>query len=431
MKFLKIQNKGELDIRLLSLMGGTTKSDDPLKIGQWGSGLKYSIAWLLRNNITFKVFIGNREVTFNTSEVSIRDNTFDVVVIDGEKTSLTTNMGGEEWKPWMIVREILCNAIDEEEYSYETTTSVNGLEGYTTFYIQITPDISEVVDNWREYFIFEETPMFEDETVAIYHNPYKGIRIYKQGVLIKKDERDFVKKALFRYDIKDAEINELRELKGSIGFGVLEALSRANEKVITYFFENISKAYYEGSDEVPYSYFWKTFNESWKNVLGEAKLVNEEYVEKLIENNVITDIKDYIVVPDNVYSFLNKEFEGFGALVSINSHEYYINDNPKMLDRLKQAFAVLETCGYTLNPDLEWKIGVFIGARTMAVIDIKNKLVVVSEAMLAKPLFEVISMVVEENEHYVTKYNDCSREFQTHFINKYVRELLKNNGIEM
>lgn len=35
MKYLKIQNKGLLDIRLVALMGGTTKADNQYKIGQF------------------------------------------------------------------------------------------------------------------------------------------------------------------------------------------------------------------------------------------------------------------------------------------------------------------------------------------------------------------------------------------------------------
>ena len=44
MKYLKIQNKGELDIRLISLMGGSTKTGDTTKIGRFGTGLKYTLS---------------------------------------------------------------------------------------------------------------------------------------------------------------------------------------------------------------------------------------------------------------------------------------------------------------------------------------------------------------------------------------------------
>ena len=62
MKYLKIQNQGLLDIRLVALMGGTTKANDEYKIGQFGTGLKYTLAYLIRNNIDFKIFVGTEEI---------------------------------------------------------------------------------------------------------------------------------------------------------------------------------------------------------------------------------------------------------------------------------------------------------------------------------------------------------------------------------
>ena len=81
MRYLKIQNKGLLDIRLVALMGGTTKTDNQYKIGQFGTGLKYTLAYLLRNNIAFKIFVGNKEVIIKTE----LDNTSDL----GNKLLLT------------------------------------------------------------------------------------------------------------------------------------------------------------------------------------------------------------------------------------------------------------------------------------------------------------------------------------------------------
>ena len=55
-KFIKIESKGNIDPQAFVLLGASTKRDDESKIGFFGSGLKYSIAYLLRNNIEFKVF---------------------------------------------------------------------------------------------------------------------------------------------------------------------------------------------------------------------------------------------------------------------------------------------------------------------------------------------------------------------------------------
>ena len=51
MKIIKITSKGEIDERAFSLLGASSKRDDNTKIGMFGSGLKYSLAYLLRKEI--------------------------------------------------------------------------------------------------------------------------------------------------------------------------------------------------------------------------------------------------------------------------------------------------------------------------------------------------------------------------------------------
>jgi hypothetical protein len=112
MKYLKIQNDGVLDIRLVALMGGTTKANDKFKIGQFGTGLKYTLAFLFRNNLDFKIFAGNDEINIYTENETIKEDLFEIICINGNRTSITTKMGAE-WSAWMIIRELWCNALDE------------------------------------------------------------------------------------------------------------------------------------------------------------------------------------------------------------------------------------------------------------------------------------------------------------------------------
>lgn len=79
MKYIKISNKGLLEAKLIPLMGGTTKKGDKFKIGQFGTGLKYSLAFLIRNNISFKIFVGNREVDITSKKEYISDQNFDII----------------------------------------------------------------------------------------------------------------------------------------------------------------------------------------------------------------------------------------------------------------------------------------------------------------------------------------------------------------
>ena len=67
------------------------------------------------------------------------------------------------------------------------------------------------VEQLGHYFVHDVEPLFESTNYRIY--PGSGtLKLYKQGVLIYEDK---TQNSLFRYDSRGAEINELREFKGS------------------------------------------------------------------------------------------------------------------------------------------------------------------------------------------------------------------------
>lgn len=425
MKYLKIQNKGELDIRLVALMGGTTKANDQFKIGQWGSGLKYTLAWLIKNNLSFHVFIGNKKVEITTETENISGVDFEIICINGNRTSITTQMGGDAWEAWMIVRELWCNALDEGGELKEITENISGTENTTTFFIQLSSELKNVWDNWTDYFIHDSKPMFENESYKIYQGG-NTLRLYKQGVLIYENKNT---KSLFTYDIKQADINELREFRGTPSREMVHALSNSNEKVIQYFLENISEAYFEG--EMDYDW-WVNFGEEWTNVIGNAKIIHPKAIETMISRGLDFDKSAVIIVPQKVYKFLTKQFPGIGALRTSNGvNEFYETYVPELEIKIKGALAILESCRYFIHPELTFVYGVFGDKTTMACIKIDERLIMVSEAMINKPMFSVVGMIIEENEHFNTGFSDHTREFQQHFINLYTKTLLAKNEVNI
>lgn len=413
-------------MRLIALMGGTTKSNDQYKIGQWGSGLKYTLAWLIKNNLSFHIFIGNEKVEISTETEEIRDEVFEIICIDGKRTSVTTQMGGNAWSEWMIIRELWCNALDEGGESREITTDVSGKEGSTTFYIQASPALMDVWNSWGNFFLHDSEPMFESTNYRIY--PSSGfLSLYKQGVLVYEDKNQ---KSLFRYDIRNAEINELREFKGSVNFEIVKALSSANEKVISYFFENIND---DDLYEAKMDYNWYTgFSDEWLKTLGNAKIIHKEAIDKMRGRGLSVDDSDFIVVPKNVYKFLTKKFDGIGALRTVDKlNEFFEVHNEELDIKIKSGLAVLESCGYFINPELKFIVGVFGDKRVIAQISIDEKTIMVSESLVNRPIFDVVSMIIEENEHFNTGYSDESREFQQHFIDLYAKTLLDKNNVQI
>lgn len=426
-KYLKIQNKGELDIRLIALMGGTTKTNDKYKIGQFGTGLKYTLAYLFRNKIDFKIFIGNQEIKIHTEKEMIAGQCFEIICINGQRTSITSLMGSD-WTAWMIIREVYTNALDEGEANYEITDKIIGKIDTTTFYFEMKPEIMEVYNNWHHYFIIGCEPYYQDENVKIF--PQKGkLTIYKQGILIHQEEMD----SLFNYDFLNCPLNELREYKGFLEYDIYKTICNINDpKVIQYFIENVTDKLWEGN-RIDYDYTWsESFNETWRELLKNTKIIHQKAKDNLLARGVKIDEAANITVPEKVYKGLTKHFEGIGALrVSKEINDFYEIYNDALHDRIKQAQKLLEEAGYYIEPELTYVYGIFGDKTILAKIYTDEKKIYLSEKHLDRDLFSICCTLVEENEHYKTGLSDETREFQQHFINLYTNQIIEKQKVDL
>lgn len=424
MKYLKIQNDGVLDIRLVALMGGTTKANDKYKIGQFGTGLKYTLAFLYRNNLDFKIFSGTEEINIHLEKELIREEVFEIICINNQRTSITTKMG-EDWLAWMIVRELWCNALDEGGALKEITEQPCGEENKTSFYIQVDLQISNVLKEWGQYFIHELEPVWQNNTYKIYPGGNK-LRLYKQGVLIFEDD---TAPAVFAYDILNADINELREFRGIPKYEIAYALSSINARTARIFLDCLTEDHYE--NKMDWNWY-QSFSAGWKEAIGSGKIITQKTLDEIKARGSHPDEAALIIVPKSLYMMLSKQFEGIGATYLAGSiGDFYEDYDEKTESKIKQGLVILESCDYHFHPGLEFIYGHFEDKTTLAKVDIKNKKVYISKAFMQKPLFTIVSMLVEENEHFNTGLSDETRAFQQHFIDLYTRQILAGREIEI
>lgn len=429
MKYLKIQNDGELDIRLVALMGGTTKASDKYKIGQFGTGLKYTLAFLFRNNIDFKIFSGDKRVQITTETEKIKETPFEIICIEGNRTSITTQMGGQ-WTAWMIIRELWCNALDEGGYSKQIINDeslISGEQGKSTFYIQLTPDIQQVLDDWSSYFIHNDQPLWDGPDYAIYINRNKGkLKLYKQGVLIYQHANE---ESLFYYDIKGAEINELREFKGSISYEIFNSLASPNEEVISHFLTHITEDHFEGS-ELDYGWF-TSFANVWKETIGNRRISHGRgsYYDSETEG---IDMSNIIKLPKRVYQALTKDFEGIGVFtMADNETEFYEVPNAQIQTRVASCISELAEAGYIISPEIKIRFGLFADTNVKSSAVRKKNQILISEVCL-KVKDDVLKALLIENVEYMGL--SCKKDhpdFYRHFINLYTRQLLAGKEIEI
>lgn len=136
---ITFRNKGALDVRAITTFGVSSKENDNA-IGFFGTGLKYAISILLRNNCGVTIKTDGRTYSFYTVNESIRVNDFNTVymnVEDGEgnvhdeRLAFTTELG-KTWELWQAYREIYCNCIDEGgEVTDDAGASINDSAGST------------------------------------------------------------------------------------------------------------------------------------------------------------------------------------------------------------------------------------------------------------------------------------------------------------
>lgn len=190
------ENPGEIDPRLISLMGVNVKPT-PSAIGFFGTGLKYSIACLLRWNESITIQSGEAVFDFQPEEASIRGQQFQIINMVGrhDRASLgfTTDLG-KRWEPWMVYRELWCNTQDEGGSVYEGTAPPP--KAGLTRVIVSGPKIEEAHAT-RSQFILEEAPTWATPGLEIHNLP--GTKIFYRGIAVQSLE----KPSLFTYNITE------------------------------------------------------------------------------------------------------------------------------------------------------------------------------------------------------------------------------------
>ena len=426
MRYIKISNFGEIEPSSFKLIGASSKRNSTDKIGYFGSGLKYSMAFMLRNKMEFKVFSGTSEIHIGIKNVLHRDQEFEMITVNGEGTSMTTTMG-PDWDTWGVLREVYCNALDESDSSIDTVTSdeVRGEGGYTSIYIQMNSELIKIVDNWNHYFSNERGDVVADiNSDKLFHGTSDFI-IYRKGIQCHHENVP----CIFNYDMQWAEINESRVLSNMFIFKmkIVHWLFRhANDIAIKKLIDSFNT--FTGKDRYwEHSLDWSyTINntEVWRAVIGTRILVCYE-ISGWFEEELNGDRYKYLVLPMTLATELNKQL-GI-PMLGINSPDQMfapVKPDKRSEFVLNEVSKFFEEVGYKIEFPIE--IVKFQNSNTLGLahngtIYLSNKLPEMGKKKLAEVIYE-------ENEHLKTGYADLSRSFQTHLINQVISKMEEHHA---
>jgi|SaaInl4_135m_RNA_FD_contig_21_2742075_length_3064_multi_9_in_0_out_0_7 hypothetical protein len=176
--FVTFKNDGLIDMRAISTFGASSKEGDS-PIGFFGTGLKYAIAILLREHHDVVMYRGNKKYVFAVNSTKIRNDTFNIVTLDGNELGFTTELG-KTWELWQAYRELWCNTMDEQGEVFEGKST--GSPGTTTIVVEGT-ELAKIHQD-RNSITLEDTPDvvlpgLEIRRVPSQYLYYRGIRVQK------------------------------------------------------------------------------------------------------------------------------------------------------------------------------------------------------------------------------------------------------------
>jgi hypothetical protein len=178
------RNPGVLDPISITTFGVSAKIDAATAIGYFGTGLKYAIAVLLRNNCSVTIYSGGHTYTFATQQHLIRNKGFSVVTMNGVELGFTTELG-KDWEVWQAFRELYCNMQDEAGECWDTQHDNSSTYDVNHTSVVVTGDAMERCWAKRSSIILEQqAAVHSGADATAYPGPsdylyYRGVRCYK------------------------------------------------------------------------------------------------------------------------------------------------------------------------------------------------------------------------------------------------------------
>lgn len=390
-KYVVFENPGVIDIRLVRTFGVSAKENEN-PIGYFGTGLKYAIAILLRENHEVEMVAGGSRYVFEKKTVQVRNKQVEMITMNGEELPFTTHLG-VNWKIWQAFREIYCNCKDERGQVYTL------LPGYEQS-VRLHEDKTYFLVRGQEFMdcyhmrdsILLNLPgkmLLYDGPVQIYNRPSQ--QIFYRGVRVMETD----KQTMFTYNVVH-HINLTEDRTPVSPHAVIENIAlncaKLNDKATIRKIITAPSEYIESI----FSYNLLQFYENQQS---------EEFIEVLAEefNNNNDNLNNGV---RNFYrDYMNKRATKHYEVATMSSVER------------QQMERALMVCKAYL-PDFKYEIKVVgtLGQRTMALADRSTNTIVVSKTVFKLGTKYLVSTLLEEYTHLKHGLDDCTREMQTHLF---------------
>ncbi len=383
-------NSGEIDLLAVTTFGCSVKeSKNP--IGFFGTGLKFSLAVLLRTGHQVSIQCGEQEHPVTVRKDSVRGKDFDFVMIGDTRAGFTTELG-KNWEPWMAYRELHCNAKDEPDgLIYASNEYPAPQQGMTRVIVTGEP-ITKIHEN-RGDFILQSQPAFKIGSIEVHCKPssaffYRGIKVM-----------DFQLPALYTYNqTEPVELTEDRTVK--------------HPSMVAY---SISRAVLEHAD---------------KAMLEAVLCADQRHIESLFDYHgwtscepgpdffpTVADLQRSSLTNINPTALKLWREKGRGFI-----DPRRVKATKVQLATLERAIAFCGKMGFMIRDEYPIFIVETLGENgCLAMADMVGKQIFLTERLFQSAGTKgVASALIEEYAHLKYGYADCSRQMQNFLFEKLV-----------
>lgn len=383
-------NNSEIDPRSISTFGVSVKeTENP--IGFFGTGLKYSIAVLLRNNQKIEIYSGESRIVFAIDKQSIRGKEFEFITmqIDDEapqSIGFTTELG-KNWEMWMAYREIACNCMDEGGV-IEQLVSKPALEAGKTKII-VSGDLFERAYFDRCKYLLEDQAHFISNNMEIRN--YSSSSFFYRGVNVFHTSSP----CLYTYNSNDKlDLTEDRTLKSEYDYRrkiSYAVLSSANKK----FIKDIVTAK-------------NGFYENELDFHGWSVMPSEEFlsVVGIVQNQSLTDLNETAL---RVWTDHTK--------TNASPKEITLTEVQKK--SLRKALIFCSSIGFDIEGNYPIKFAESLGDGCLG-LAYENTIYIAERVFHLGGTKQLASTLIEEYLHLRHGWKDMTRELQSFLFDKIV-----------
>lgn len=382
------KNKGVIDLSAITTFGISAKeTENP--IGFFGTGLKYAIAILMREDQKLELHAGGTEYFFRKVKAPFRGKEFDFIEMVGDDDSVlrlpfTTELG-KGWKLWQAYRELYCNCKDEGG-TIERSSEVKHFMGETTFVVS-GEEFDRVHRSRNIYFLDlkQELLIFSNGFVEIYDKPSE--HLFYKGILVHELQRP----ALFTYNfVEKIDLTEDRTMM-YVGYECQKLVQCAamvsSERVLM-------RMLMAGDSTLEGTFDWSYPSDH-----------SDEY------NRVVGREFEY-----NNESINQSAFRHHRKKNKLEARNYVIHQptsvEQMMLDRCEKIISGV----FPHFDGYEYKVVQNLGESTMALADLTSSKFYLSRECFKQGTKFLLSTMIEELTHLHYKYHDCTRVMQTHLF---------------